>query len=50
MTFGLALATGLFQKLMQTIFRDEVLQILIVHLVDIIVLSSSFGSVFLSKS
>lgn len=30
---------------MQTVFRDEVLQILIMHLVDIIVLSSSLGSV-----
>lgn len=39
MPFGLAGAPGLFQKLMQTVFRDEVLQILIVYLDDIIVFS-----------
>lgn len=33
---------------MQTVFRDEVLQILIVHLIDTIVLSSSQGSVTFS--
>ena len=39
MPFGLAGAPGLFQKLMQTVFRDEVLQILIMYLDDIIVFS-----------
>ena len=37
MPFGLAGAPGLFQKLMQTVFRDEVMQILIVYLDDIVV-------------
>ena len=36
---GLAGAPGLFQKLMQTLFREEVLQILIVYLEDTIVFS-----------
>ena len=39
MPCSLAGAPGLFQKLMQTFFRDEVLQILIVYLDDIIVFS-----------
>jgi len=39
MPFGLAGAPGLFQRLMQTVFRDKVLQILIVYLDDIIVFS-----------
>ena len=39
MPFGLAGAPGLFQRLMQTVFRDEVLPILIVYLDDIIVFS-----------
>ena len=39
MPFSLAGAHGLFQKLMQTVFRDEVLQIFIVYLGNIIVFS-----------
>jgi len=39
MPFGLAGAPGLFQRLMQSVFRDEVLQILIVYLDDIMVFS-----------
>ena len=48
MPFSLTLANGLFQKLTQTVFRDKALQMLIVHLVDIIVLSSSLKSVSFS--
>ena len=44
MPFGLAGGTGLFQKLMRTVFRDDVLQILIVHLDNIIVFSQDIQS------
>ena len=39
MPFGLAGAPATFQRLMQTLFRDDMLQILIVYLDDIIVFS-----------
>jgi len=39
MSFSLAGAPGLFQRPMQTVFRDEVLQILFVYLDDITVFS-----------
>ena len=41
MPFGLCNALALFQKLMQTIFCEELLQVLLVYLDDIIVYSSS---------
>ena len=37
MPFGLCNTPGTFQRLMQTIFREELLQILLVYLDDIIV-------------
>ena len=37
--FGLCNAPATFQKLMQTIFREDLLQILLVYLDDIIVYS-----------
>ena len=43
MPFGLCNAPALFQKLMQTIFREELLQILLVYLDDIIVYSCSIA-------
>lgn len=43
MPFGLSNAPVLFQKLMQTIFCEELLQILLVYLDDIIVYSCSIA-------
>ena len=43
MPFTLCKAPALFQKLMQTIFREELLQILLVYLDDIIVYSCSIA-------
>lgn len=43
MPFGLCKAPGTFQRLMQTIFREELLQILLVYLDDIIVYSDTIG-------
>ena len=43
MPFGLCNAPALFQKLMQTIFHEELLQILLVYLEDIIVYSCSIA-------
>jgi len=39
MPFGLAGAPGFFSRLMQTVFRDEVLQIVVMHLEDLLVFS-----------
>ena len=39
MPFGLGGASATFQRVMQTIFRDELLKVLIVYLDDIIVFS-----------
>ena len=43
MPFGLCGAPATFQRVMQTIFRDELLQVLIVYLDDIIVFSEDIG-------
>ena len=43
MPFGLCNAPALFQRIMQTIFREDLLQILLVYLDDIIVYSSSIA-------
>ena len=43
MPFGLCNAPGTFHRLKQTIFREELLQILLVYLDDIIVYSDTIG-------
>ena len=43
MPFGLCNTPGTFQRLMQTIFREELLQILLVYLDDIIVYSDTIA-------
>ena len=43
MPFGLSIAPGTFQRLMQMIFREELLQILLVYLDDIIVHSDTIA-------
>ena len=44
MPFGLGGAPGTFQRIMQTIFRDELLETLIVYLDDIIVFSQDIST------
>ena len=44
MPFGLGGAHGAFQRIMQTIFRDKLLEILIVYLDDIIVFSQDIST------
>ena len=44
MPFGLGSAPGTFQRIRQTIFRDELLEMLIVYLDDVIVFSQDIST------